>query len=205
MAGRVRRDVASLLGAIVFAMALLVLPAGAHSRDGGGDLPGLDIPGLTHGEMAVVAQHAGAIRALAERQTRTDPTFRRLLNFAALQRTYCLWGLMPGSVSDEESPFNACMHAYLSALRAVLLHMQGMPGAQAPALRLGADVAQEMERSAAAAVVCQYSGAPFNTAEVIMPPWRGIAAHPPSLLMACATALLLAAAGVALFLRPGAR
>ncbi|MFG1418981.1 hypothetical protein V5F38_12685 [Xanthobacter sp. V0B-10] len=190
----------------VLVVALLApLQALAHRGTAPGDRSGLEIAGVTHGEMAVIAGFAPAIRAVAQNQTRTDPTFRRLANFAALQRTYCLWGLMPGSVSDEDSPFNACMHAYLSALRAVLVHMRDMPGRQDAALQLDQEMTQELARHAAFNVICQYSSESFNTAQVIIPEWRDIARHPPSLLAAGAVAAMLGAAGAALFRRPRAR
>ncbi|MFG1403710.1 hypothetical protein [Xanthobacter sediminis] len=200
-------------GACVWRLALLVpawlallapLPANAHRQTVQGERSGLEIAGLTHGEMAVIAGYAPAIRAAAQSQMRTDPTFRRLANFAALQRTYCLWGLMPGSVADEDSPFNACMHAYLSALRALLVHMRDMPGRQDAALKLDQEMTRELERNAAFNVICQFSSESFNTAEVIMPEWRDIARHPPSLLAAGGVVVALGAAGAALFRRPGA-
>ena len=48
--------------------------------------------------MAVIARFQGEIEHLADRQMPTDPTFRGLLNYARIQRTYCLWGLAPGGV-----------------------------------------------------------------------------------------------------------
>ncbi len=69
--------------------------------------------------MAVISGYRGAILDLAQRQTQTDPTFRRLYNHGNLQYTYCLWGLMPGSLMDEESPFNECSHAYLATTKAL--------------------------------------------------------------------------------------
>lgn len=189
----------------VFALvAWLVLSAScasAHQRTATAGASGLEILGLTHGQMAVIAEFAPAIRAAAQRQAQTDPTYRRLLNFAALQRTYCLWGLVPGSVADEESPFNECMHAYLSALHAVLTHMQDMPGRQDAARTLNGAIAQEMARRAASDAICQYSDEAFNTAEVIVPQWRDIAFHLPSLFAVGGTALLIGAAGSLLLLR----
>ena len=60
---------------------------------------------------------------LASRAVDTSEPFRRVLNYAEIQYSYCLWGRMPGSVTDEESPFNECAHAYLAATKAVLLAM----------------------------------------------------------------------------------
>lgn len=156
---------------------------------------GLPIPALTHGEMAVVARHGVAIRALADAQRRTDATFRRLANFAALQRTYCLWGLVPGSLADEASPFNECLHAYLAALRALLAHMQAMPEGAERARALARRIDAEMAASGAASDVCRNSADTFTTAQIIIPEWREIPQHPPSLL-ALAGVAVMAAAGV---------
>jgi hypothetical protein len=156
---------------------------------------GLAIPALTHGEMAVMASHAAAIRALADKQARTDPTFRRLANFAALQRTYCLWGLMPGSLADEASPFNECLHSYLAALRALLVHMQGMPDGGERTRILAGRIDAEMVAEAAASKLCQNSTDTFNTAEIIVPDWRDMMRHRPTILT-LAGVLVVAAAGV---------
>ncbi|WP_127089388.1 hypothetical protein [Aquabacter cavernae] len=158
---------------------------------------GLPIPALTHGEMAVVSRHAAVIREMADDQGRTDPTFRRLANFAALQRTYCLWGLVPGSLADEESPFNGCLHSYLAALRALLVHMQDMPGAAQQAPLLVRQIDQEMVASEAAASLCQHSAEIFSTGHVIIPDWRDVLRHPPSILALAGVACAAAAAAVA--------
>ncbi|WP_454917948.1 hypothetical protein [Xanthobacter sediminis] len=155
---------------------------------------GLGIPNLTHGQMAVMDAFAPAVRALASDGGRTDEIFRRLANFAALQRTYCLWLALPGSVADEASPFNECAHAYLAALRALLLHMQDMPERRPAAQALAAEIEGEMIRHAASLNLCRSSAEDFNTAEVIMPEWREIPAHGPSLLTLAGMALLAAGA-----------
>ena len=51
-------------------------------------------------------------------------TMWRLEDYLSLQSFACLWGLVPGSVTDEASPFNECSHAYLAAARALLLHLR---------------------------------------------------------------------------------
>ena len=67
--------------------------------------------------MQVIADNLSAIRDLADRQEPTDLTMRRLQDFVNLQSFACLWGLVPGSLTDERSPFNECAHSYLAALR----------------------------------------------------------------------------------------
>lgn len=191
-----------LLGALMAACLLLgASAASAHgpASSSDGPLNGLEIANLTHGEMAVVADYAPAIRDLAQRVVQTDPTFRRLLNHAALQRAYCLWGVMPGSLTDEESPFNECSHAYLATLRTLLVHMRQMPGQQKAAQSLAEAMQREMVRREAASELCSYSAEGFNTAQVVMPRWQSIAAYPPTLLAFTGGSLMLGAGLSALF------
>jgi hypothetical protein len=155
---------------------------------------GLVIPNLTHGEMAVMARFAPAVLDLAAEPAPTDPTFRRIANYAALQRTYCLWGLVPGSLSDEASPFNECSHAWLAALRSLLGHMQDMPERAARARALAADIDAAMEGAGSADLMCRNSGAAFSTAQVIVPDWRDIPGHRPSLLMLMGLTITVGAA-----------
>lgn len=154
--------------------------------------------------MQVIAAHEAAILDLADGRQRTDPTFRRLQNFAALQRTYCLWGLMPGSLRDEDSPFNECMHAYLATLRVLLLHMAQMPEKAGAVTALTDRIERDMIQRNASLQLCQYSAEAFNTAEVVMPRWSGILGHPKSLL-ACGGAAGALAAAAAWLLAPRRR
>ncbi|MGO7420398.1 hypothetical protein ACCT09_10495, partial [Rhizobium ruizarguesonis] len=110
-----------LLSAAFAAAAFFCVVAGsvfAHSRSDGGSHAGLDIPEISHGEMAVMSDYRSGIIDLASRAVDTNESFRRMLNYAEIQYSYCLWGRMPGSVTDEESPFNECAHAYLAATKA---------------------------------------------------------------------------------------
>ena len=180
-------------------MALAALMAGlpsgkldAHSlRPALPPPPGVEIPSLDHGQMAVIARHRAAILALAEKQPQTDPTFRRLLNHANLQYAYCLWGLMPGSILDEQSPFNGCSHAYLAAAKALLIHMKTMAAAQQPAEALISAIDAELVQSGSSWVLCQYSADTFSTRAIVEPRWRDLVFHGPSLL-----ALVLPAIGL---------
>ncbi len=164
-----------------------------------GPASGIPIPSLTHGQMAVVALYRGEIEHLADRQMPTDATFRRLLNYARIQQTYCLWGLAPGSLSDETSPFNECSHAYLAAFRAVLQHMREMPGGKGAVDELISRMDADMVRRQASFVLCGFSGEPFNTANVLMPDFRGVLSHPPTL--ASFGTLLLGLLATAAFMR----
>lgn len=151
--------------------------------------------------MAVIADYHREILDLAANQNRTDETFRRLLNFANLQYAACLWGVMPGSVGDETSPFNECSHAYLSATQAALTYLRAMsadkPAAEALVSRIDAD----MVRNGASFVMCQFSGETFNTASLVIPDWANILSHLPS-LTAVGIAFLVTMAGLLAVLFP---
>ncbi|MBZ9990837.1 hypothetical protein LB572_27400 [Mesorhizobium sp. BH1-1-5] len=177
-------------------MALLATAsAQAHSGSSTPPPPGIQIPSLTHGQMAVIARYRGDILALAQAQTVTDPTFRRLYNHGNLQFTYCLWGLMPGSLGDEESPFNECSHAYLATAKALLTYMATMPSAAHEAKALISAIDADMVRSGASWILCQYSGEAFSTGAVVEPRWREMVFHLPSLavVLAMIAALMTAA------------
>lgn len=198
------------LAAIFFlATALSIMTAGAPAEAHSGSFapppPGIQIPSLTHGQMAVIARYRGEILELAQHQTATDPTFRRLYNHGNLQYTYCLWGLMPGSLADEESPFNECSHAYLATAKALLTHMATMPSAERNAKALISDIDADMVRSGASWILCQYSGESFSTGAVVEPRWRDMVFHLPSLCVLLATIAALVAAAWSIFGTPRAR
>ena len=180
-------------------LVMLAASAQAHSGSSAPPPPGIQIPSLTHGQMAVIARYRGDILDLAQRQTVTDPTFRRLYNHGNLQFTYCLWGLMPGSLGDEESPFNECSHAYLATAKALLAYMATMPAAEREAKALISDIDADMVRSGASWILCQYSGEAFSTGAVIEPRWRDMVFHAPSLAVLLVTIAALAAASWAIF------
>lgn len=207
-----RRVVSRIRAAVFSCLLALSLPAGvvqAHRSAANADDSGIPIPALTHGQMAVVANYRGEILALAARQARTDETFRRLLTFGNIQYTYCLWGLVPGSLGDETSPFNECSHAYLSATQALLTYMRGMNDKGSP---LGADVEAlvsridaDMVRNGASFVLCQFSSEDFNTASLIRPNWPAVPFHLPSASAFAALAGLLGFGTMALARKPARR
>jgi hypothetical protein len=172
----------------------LPIPARAHREATGRQAPAdsISIPNLSHGQMAVIANNRTAILDLAARQIPTDPTMRRLEGFISLQFFDCMWGLIPGSVEDESSPFNECSHAYLAATRALLMHLQTMPGDRAPVRALIATIEREMLDNNSSLILCRYSDEPFNTAERIMPHWLDIPFHVPSLVTFAGLTLLVA-------------
>ncbi|MFO1026535.1 MAG: hypothetical protein U1E70_15285 [Acetobacteraceae bacterium] len=191
-------------GALIPPLLLAIMlqsTAWAHVGKDSADRPadGLPIPSLTHGQMAVIASNLGAIRALADRWQPTDPVMRRLQGYVSLQSFACLWGLVPGSVSDEDSPFNECAHAYLAGAQALLLHLQQMSGPnRAEADALVTRIEREMLENNTALVLCRFSGQGFNTGTLIWPEWRGIPFHLPSLAMVLAPLLV---GGIAVWVR----
>ncbi len=190
-----------------FAFGLLVAflvasPAAAHSRRGGGDRSGVAFDAVSHGEMPVLAAYRGEIHRLAQGVVNTDPAFRRLMNYSAIEFSYyCAWGLAPGALRDEASPFNECAHAYLAADKALLLRMRAMPETRAAAEALVSRIDADAARVGAAFIGCRYSDAAFNTAEFITPHWEDLPGHPPTLAAAAGLALAGAAGVAAPFLR----
>jgi hypothetical protein len=168
----------------VISCALLIypLPVDAHLHAQHAPAQGIAIANITHGQMAVIADYRTAILALAERQAVADPLFRRLKNYQAIQFVYCLWGLMPGSVTDERSPFNECAHAYLAATQALLMHMVTTSAESAPVHDLARRIEVDMQRKRASLSLCLNSGEGFNTAWVITPRLSDVFFHLPTLL-----------------------
>jgi hypothetical protein len=105
---------------------------------------------------------------------------------------------MPGSLRDEESPFNECSHAYLSAAQALLVYMRTMGGQKDDVQALISDIDADMFRNHASFVMCRFSGETFNTADVISPGWSAIPFHPASRMTFTTLAMMLAAGVLAL-------
>jgi hypothetical protein len=154
---------------------------------------GVAIPAIGHGEMSVVAKYRGPILDLAARQPRTDPTLRRLAGFISLQHFACFWGLVPGSLTDETSPFNECSHAYVAGARALLAHMVAMPGDQSSARALEARIETELASDPLFSALCSNSGETFDSGIIIGPDWQLAPAHLPTVLTFFALAGVLAA------------
>jgi hypothetical protein len=186
----------SLAVASVLTLLALANVSQAHGGGGGGSGSGLPIPALSHGEMAVLAPYHRAVLDLARSAADTNEPFRRMLNFAEIQYAYCLWGTMPGGVTDEESPFNECSHAYLAATKSVLLKMRDMPREAALAGTLVSRIDTEMALNSMSLIRCQYSGETFNTADIIKPRWTSIPFHAPSALALSGVLLAVSAAGL---------
>jgi hypothetical protein len=167
--------------ALIAALCVLAAsPSHAHriSTRSGPPPAGVSIPSLTHGQMAVIRDNLPAIRALASARLWFDLTTWRL---------DCLWGIVPGSIADEESPFNECAHAYLAAGRALLLQLAHEPGADHKSIdALIGKIEVEMLADGTSMNLCRYSDEPFNTNEIIWPHWGMAPFHPPTAMMAVA-------------------
>jgi hypothetical protein len=171
----------SFLVAVVLSL-LAPAPAFAHHALSDGPIVGLAIPAIAHGEMSVVARYRKQVLDLAARQAVTDPIFRKLSGFVSLQYFACFWGLVPGSLSDENSPFNECSHAYLAGILSLLDHMAGMPGNQLPARELEARLNAEIASDPDHGTLCSNSSETFDSAVVIGPDWQLAPAHWPTVL-----------------------
>lgn len=168
-------------------------PAWAHHQaPNDGPTLGLAIPAISHGAMPVVAKYRNQVLELASRQPVTDPTLRRLIGFVTLQRFTCFWGLVPGSLSDEESPFNECSHAYLAGVQSLLAHMTVMPGDQSAAKALEARMSAEIASDPNHGILCSNSSQTFDSGIVVGPDWQLAPAHVPTVL---AFVAMLVAAG----------
>jgi hypothetical protein len=197
LTGRTR--LRGLLRAIALTVATLVASsAGAHGRFVPGDTSGVPIPNLTHGEMAVLIPYRADIMRLARAVRTEDAEFRTLERFAAIQYANCLWGLVPGSITDEASPFNGCSHAYLAAVKELLVRMHQAQLGGSDVGGLVSRIDAEMTLAGAALIGCRYSGDSFNTAEILRPEWQAVPTHLPSLLGLSASILLLPASVFAL-------
>jgi hypothetical protein len=185
-----------LLIALVAVLVMLgTAPGEAHrisTRDGP-PLDGIPIPSLTHGQMAVISDNLSGIRELARNRIGSDMTTWRLEDYLNLQSFACLWGVVPGSIADESSPFNECAHAYLAAARALLLHLREAQGVDHDAVEaLIGKIEAEMLANGASLTLCRFSDEPFNTNEIVFPRWSEIPSHP---LTAVFAALVLVMIG----------
>jgi hypothetical protein len=142
--------------------------------------------------MAVISNNLSAIRALASARIGFDMTTWRLEDYLNLQSFACLSGLVPGSIADEESPFNECAHAYLAAGRALLLQLREAAGVDHKAVdALIRKIEAEMLASGASLTLCRFSDEPFNTNEIVSPRWAEVPLHPPTAVFAGAVVVAI--------------
>ena len=179
-----RASVRAQLGAFLFLICAALAPVEAHQmrpRLAGAPV-GVTIPAISHGATPILASYRAEIMKLAERRATTDPTLRRLQGFVSLQYFACWRGLVPGSLTDEDSPFNACAHAYVAGARALLDHMAAISGDQDDAKALQARIADDLARDPGAGAICSNSGETFDSGDVVWPDWSLALTHRPTLL-----------------------
>ena len=198
-----RRPEPSRLGRLARASALVALtaiPGAALAHSGGaGDGPatGLPIPPIPHGEMALVDERLDEIVALARRQAATDGQMRRLYNHYGVQFAYCLWGLAPGGVTREDSPFNPCAHAYLAAAKQLLVVMSREPASARPARAILGRLEARRRETPAASELCSSSGESFNTASLVRPSLSDVVRDPAVAVIGLGAMLVLAGGAAA--------
>ncbi len=195
-------------GALIALIAALFMLASSASQAhristrSGPPPAGVSVPSLTHGQMVVIRDNLPAIRALASARLGFDLTTWRLEDYLNLQSFACLWGIIPGSITDEDSPFNECAHAYLAAGRALLLQLAQEPSADHKSIdALISKIEVEMLADGASMNLCRYSDEPFNTNAVIWPHWGMALSHPPTLAALGVVFALFVSAAFALFAR----
>lgn len=174
----------ALAGSSAFAASAM-----AHGAPSSGSRAGLSIPSISHGEMAILSAYSGRIVALAQAAEDTNEPFRRVLNYSQIEHAACMWGLMPGSVTDEASPFNECSHAYLAAVKLVLFDMRSMSAEAARANDLVSAIDKDMVLGGMALIVCEFSNETFNTADYVFPNWLDVPFHAPSALAGLGTVM----------------
>ncbi|TCN22083.1 hypothetical protein EV184_1257 [Sinorhizobium americanum] len=130
----------------------------------------------------MLSSHRHDIVALAQRVRGPEAKLWTLVRFTEIQHRKCLWNMMPGTLIDEDSPFNECAHADLAGAKAVLLELRGRREVAAEAHELLSRIDYEMALHGAAFIGCQYSGERFNTAQLIDPHWSAVPLHWPSML-----------------------
>lgn len=193
----------SWLGRLCRIAALVAWTAGpgvafAHSS-GSGDGPraGLPIPPISHGEMMLVDEQLDEIVALAERQAASDGPMRRLYNHYGVQFAYCFWGLAPGSVTREDSPFNPCAHAYLATAKQLLVVMSREPASSVAAHAILDRLEARRRATPEAGEICSSSGETFDTAAVVRPRLTEVVRDPAFTFIAAGAMLVLASGGLA--------
>lgn len=180
--------------ALALAMALAGAGANAHDYMPPADQSGYAIPSIDHGAMRVIADFRTEIINLARQVTAADHELQALLLHNQMQAANCLWLLVPGSITDEESPLNECAHADLAGLKGILDRLRLLPETQPAAEALVSTIDHEMVLAGTSFIKCEYSAESFNTASQVRPDWMSVAGYLMSrhaLSLAFASALLV--------------
>ncbi|WP_165222883.1 hypothetical protein [Affinirhizobium pseudoryzae] len=151
--------------------------AAAHDYTPPADQSGYAIPSIDHGAMRVIADFRSEIIDLARQVTVADPELQALLLHNQMQAANCLWLLVPGSVTDEESPLNECAHADLAGLKGILDRLRLIPQTQPAADALVSTIDHAMVLAGTSFIKCEYSAESFNTASQVRPNWVDVAGY----------------------------
>jgi hypothetical protein len=158
-------------------VALIAAGATAHDYTPPADQSGYAIPSIDHGAMRVIAEHRQAIIAIARQATAADPELEALLLHNQMQTANCLWLLVPGSLTDEESPLNECAHADLAGLKGILDRLRLLEQTRSAAEALVSIIDHEMVLAGTSFIKCEYSAESFNTASQVRPNWLDVSRY----------------------------
>lgn len=162
--------------ATILVWSTLAVAGGAHEFEAPADRSGYSVPSINHGAMAAIARHRDRILALAGAAAGDAELADRLLHNRT-QMANCLWLAVPGSLSDEASPFNLCAHAETAGLKGILERLRTIPDTRDAAERLVSDLDREMVLEGTSYALCEYSGEDFNTASQVRPDWIAAAGY----------------------------
>ncbi len=143
---------------------------------------GITVPPLIHGQMVALNDNRAAIVALAQQVAPDDSIAMQLRGYISQQRAACLWGVMPLSIADTESPFHLCMHGYLAGTKALLMRLQDVAGTNAAVQALADKVNLAILYDGGGGLaLCLNSDTAFHTADIIRPQWADVPRHPVTL------------------------
>ncbi|WP_377296148.1 hypothetical protein [Rhizobium sp. SGZ-381] len=149
----------------------------AHGFDAPEDQSGYAIPSIDHAAMRVIAPYRDRIIPLARQAAATDAELSALLLHNQMQSANCLWLLVPGSLTDEENPFNECAHADMAGLKAMLERLSLLPQTQGAARAVISDLDHDMVLAGTSFVLCAFAKESFNTASQVRPDWGAVSAY----------------------------
>ncbi|WP_137155320.1 hypothetical protein [Rhizobium sp. FKL33] len=135
---------------------------------------GFEIAAIDHGAMIAIAPFRDRILDLARQIPDRNEHLKALLLYNEIQSANCLWELLPGSLTDEASPMNACAHADMASLKAILDELATIDGARKAALGLVGELDQHMVLLGSSYTRCEFSDTVFYTEYQINPNWRDV-------------------------------
>jgi hypothetical protein len=145
--------------------------ARAHGFGAPEDQSGFAIPSIDHAAMQVIAPFRDRIVILARGAASGDAELSARLLHNQMQAANCLWLMVPGSLTDEDNPFNECAHADMAGLKAMVERMSLIPQTEEAARTLISDLDHDMVLAGTSFVLCAFSRENFNTASQVRPDW----------------------------------